>query len=285
MPLVARVSLVVLLFAGLSASLIASDMKAVENQAKMEFFGKNLLMSHPYLKNKLHFNSSGALVGDSEEGTWPINGIIHVDDVDVKPNLVRVHGTREILTLRTENGVLGLQPILLTKHMEIEIEPTGPIASLDDVKQTVTRVLTQENLGRKMNEYWRSQGKITSVDPKTGGMHFEVNKDDGIFGYLADDRPVYILDPAHMVPPKRTHKEEAEYTKSASVLRTQGRTFMLIIINEKGYPELLQLVKELGENLDVQSMAATSQYRYQPAMKDGKPVACVMIAGWEFTSY
>ena len=40
----------------------AADLKPVENQAKMEFSGKNLLMSHPYVKNKLHFNASGALV-------------------------------------------------------------------------------------------------------------------------------------------------------------------------------------------------------------------------------
>ena len=259
----------------------ASDLKPVENKAKMEFFGKSLLMSHYYVNNKLHFNSSGTLVGESEEGTWPTNGLIHVDDIEVKPNLVRLRGTREILALRTQDGKLGLQPILLTKHMELELEAASPIVTLDDVHHTIAQVLHEENYGRKMNEYWHGLTKITSVDSKTGRLTMEGGA-DGIYGYL-DERPVYFPGPA-VQPPKATHKEETDYTKAAAVKRTQGVTFMLVVINEKGYPEFLHLIKDLGDDLDVQSMAGTSQWRFRPAMKDGKPVASVIRVGWEFTS-
>ncbi len=259
----------------------ASDLKSVENQAKMEFHGKTLLMSHYYVNNNLHFNSSGTLVGQSEEGTWPTNGLVHVSDVEVKPNLVRLRGIREILTLRTQDGKLGLQPILLTKHMEVELDAANPIATLDDVRQTVARVFHEENYGRKMNEYWHSLARVTGIDPKTGQLTIEGGS-DGIYGYL-DERPVYFPYPP-VQPPKATHKEEMDYTKAAAVKRTQGLTFMLVVINEKGYPEFLHLTKDLGDNLDVQSMAGTSQWRFRPAMKDGKPVACVITVGWEFTS-
>jgi hypothetical protein len=60
---------------------------------------------------------------------------------------------------------------------------------------------------------------------------------------------------------------------------------MLVVINEKGYPEFLHLIKDLGDDLDVQSLAGTSQWRFQPATKDGKPVASVIRVGWEFTAY
>jgi hypothetical protein len=275
--------LLIVLLACITGAL-ASDLKSVEKQAKMEFFGKTLLMSHPYVSNKLHFNSSGALTGESEEGTWPTNGLLRVEDVELKPNLVHLHGTREILTLRTQDGKLGLQPILLMKHMEIELEPASPISTIEDVKQTVALVFREENLGRKMNEYWRGVAKVTGVDPKSGRMIIE-GAVGGIYGYLDPDRPVYFVNSPVIEPPKATHKEEVNYTKAAAVKRTQGKTFMLLIINEKGYPEFLHLIKDLGDDLDVQALAGTSQWRFRPATKDGKPVACVIKISWEFTSY
>jgi hypothetical protein len=267
----------------LVSSLHASDLKAVENQAKMEFHGKILLMSHPYLNNRLRFNASGVLVGNSEEGTWTMNGIAHVDDVEIKPNLVRLRATREIIVLRTEDGKLGLQPILLTKHMEVELEPSRTIATLDDVKQTVAHAFHEENLGRKINEYWRGMVRITGVNPRTGQLTME-GGDDGIYGYLGGDRPVYFPNDK-IAPPKAIHKEEADYTKAASVKKTQGKTFILVVVNEKGYPEIIHLLKDLGDDLDTQTLAATSQWRFRPATKDGQPVAVVTRVNWEAVTY
>jgi hypothetical protein len=184
----------------------ATDLKSLEKQAKMEFYGKILLMNHYYVSNKLKFNDSGELIGQSEEGTWPTNGLIHIDDVEVKPNLIRLYGTRTILTLRTQDGKLGLQPIQLTKHMQLEVAAVGTISSIDDVRQTVAHVLHEDNYGRKMNEYWHGLAKVTSIDPKTGQMDIEGSV-NGIYGYLEPDRPVYF--PGSSVQgPKVIHKEE-----------------------------------------------------------------------------
>ncbi len=256
-----RLFISVLICVVLVGTLQASDLKAVENKAKMEFHGKTLLMSHYYVSNKLHFNSSGALVGQSEEGTWPTNGLVHVDDVEVKHNLVRRRGKTNDLRLPHQDGNEALT--------------TRPR------RKTVGSVLHEENYGRKMNEYWHGLAKIVGVDPKSGQMTIQGGA-DGVYGYLGE-RAVYFPNPP-IEPPKVTHKEETDYTKAAAVKRTQGLTFMLVIINEKGYPEFLHLIKDLGDDLDVQSMAGTSQWRFRPATKDGKPVACVIRVGWEFTS-
>ena len=283
MPSCAR-SLLPVLIALAAINLVhASDLKPVENQAKMQFFGKNLLMSHPYLNNRLRFNPAGELVGASEEGTWTMNGIVHVDDVEIKPNLVRMRATREIIVLRTEDGKIGLQPILLTKHMEAELEPSGPIATLDDVKQTMAHVFHEENLARKINEYWKGSVRITGVNPRTGQLTIE-GGEDGIYGYLGGDRPVYFPG-GKIEPPKPIHKEQADYTKAASVKKTQGKTFIMVVVNEKGYPEIIHLLKDLGDDLDTQTLAATSQWRYRPATKEGQPVASVTRVNWEAVTY
>ena len=264
-------------------NLLASDLKPVEKQAMMEFYGKNLLLSHPYVNNKLRFNASGALVGSSEEGTWTMNGIAHVENVEVKPNLIRIYAKREIVVLRTEGGKLGLQPIYLTKHLEVELEAANTITMLDDVRQTLGRVFHEENLGRKINEYWRGVVKITGVNPKSGQLAIEGGQ-DGIYGYLEGDHPVY-LPSAQIVPPQRTHKEDAEYTRAAALKRTQGKVFIMVVVNEKGFPAIIHLLKDLGDDLDIQTLAATSQWRFSPATKDGQAVAAVTRVNWEAVTY
>jgi Gram-negative bacterial TonB protein C-terminal len=235
------------------------------------------------VKNKLRFNASGVLLGSSEEGTWTMSGIVHVENVEVKANLIRLSGKREVIVLRTEGGKLGLQPIYLTKHLEVELEAANTIATLDDVRQTLGRVFHEENLGRKINEYWRGLVKITGVNPKSGQLTIEGGQ-DGIYGYLEGDHPVYFPT-SQIVPPQLTHKEDAEYTRAAALKKTQGKVFIMVVVNEKGYPAIIHLLKDLGDDLDVQTLAATSQWRYRPATKDGQPVASVTRVNWEAVTY
>ncbi|HUM04785.1 MAG TPA: energy transducer TonB [Terriglobales bacterium] len=282
MPSYLRAIVVALLGFALVNTVWASDLKVVEKQAMMEYYGHNLLLTRPYVNNKLRFNSAGALLGPSEEGPWTTTGIIHVDNIELKPNRIRVSGKREIIILRTENGKLGLQPIYLTKSMEVELEPTTTIRTLDDVKQTMARVFHEENIGRKLNQYFRGTVTFTGVDPKTGRVAMAGGR-DGIYGYL-DDRPIYL--PTKEIDlPKVTHKENAEYTEAARVKRTQGKMFMMVVVDEKGYPAILHLLKDLGDDMDIQTLAATSQWRFNPAKKDGKPVASIFQVGWEAVTY
>jgi hypothetical protein len=266
----------------LLSALHATNLKDLEKQAMMEFYGHNLLLSHSYVSNKLRFDSSGNLVGTSEEGPWTTTGILHLENIELKPNLIRVSGRREIIILRSEDGKLGLQPIHLTKRMEVELESSTTIATLDDVKQTMARVFHEENIGRKLNQYFRGMVKFTVVDPKSGRLTSEGGR-DGIYGYL-DDHPIY-LPTTGIVPPRVTHKENAEYTEAARANRTQGKMFMMVVVDEKGYPAIIQLLKNLGDDMDIQTLAATSQWRFSAAVKDGKPVASVFRVGWEAVTY
>lgn len=51
---------------------------------------------------------------------------------------------------------------------------------------------------------------------------------------------------------------------------------MLVAVNEKGFPEVLEVTRSLDEALDAQALAAVAQWRFRPAMKDGQPVAVLI---------
>jgi Gram-negative bacterial TonB protein C-terminal len=274
----------ILLFAlAFVTNLPAANYKAIEKQAMLELYGSDLFLSHPYLNNKLRFDAQGALVGSSEEGTWTMNGIVHVENIEVKENLIRVRAKREAVILRTEGGKLGLQPILLTKHLEAELESSKTIATIEDVRETLAHVFHREDLRKKINGYWRGLARITGVNPKSGQLTVE-GVTDGIYGYLEGNQPVY-LPGIQIEPPKPTHKEDAEYTRAGALKKTQGKVFIMLVVNEKGYPAILHLLKDLGDDLDIQTLAATSQWRFRPAMKDGQPVAAVTRVSWEAVTY
>jgi protein TonB len=54
-----------------------------------------------------------------------------------------------------------------------------------------------------------------------------------------------------------------------------------LLVTEEGLPSDLRIEKALGEGLDEKALEAIRQYRFQPAMRDGKPIAArikVMIS-------
>ena len=58
-----------------------------------------------------------------------------------------------------------------------------------------------------------------------------------------------------------------------------------MVVNEEGLPEVLEIKEGLSDGLDIQAMAAVAGWRFQPAMKDGQPVAVLITVQVEFHLY
>lgn len=79
--------------------------------------------------------------------------------------------------------------------------------------------------------------------------------------------------PVGVTPPKAIHMEEAEFSDEARRKGVEGIVIVSFTVSEEGRPTELQVVKSLGYGLDEKALQAVRAYRFQPAMKDGKPVA------------
>jgi TonB family protein len=49
-----------------------------------------------------------------------------------------------------------------------------------------------------------------------------------------------------------------------------------VVVNEKGFPEMLEIVRGLGEGLDIEALVTVARWRFNPALKDGKAVAVLV---------
>ena len=124
---------------------------------------------------------------------------------------------------------------------------------------TITVNFSLSNLGNeKIDDCNRLSGPLTaqSVDPAA-------NTEEG-----------EVLKPVNgVIPPHAIYMPEPEYSKKARKAKLQGTVVLSIIINANGEVHEITVEKSLGLGLDEKAIEAVRQWRFEPAMKDGKPVA------------
>lgn len=73
--------------------------------------------------------------------------------------------------------------------------------------------------------------------------------------------------------PAAVYRSEPHYSKEALEANYQGEVALSLVIDTTGHPTRLRVIKPLGLGMDKEAMDAVSQWRFTPAMKDGKPVS------------
>src|ERR1700730_4702550 len=74
-------------------------------------------------------------------------------------------------------------------------------------------------------------------------------------------------------PPTVVFKVEPEYSEEARKAKFQGTVVLFIVVDEKGNPRDLRVIRPLGLGLDQKAIEAVQKWKFNPGKKDGKPVA------------
>jgi TonB family protein len=82
--------------------------------------------------------------------------------------------------------------------------------------------------------------------------------------------------PNGIIRPKLIHSVEAEFSDEARRRRIEGTVLVSFTVSEQGLPIDMRIVKSVGYGLDEQALQAVNQYRFEPALQDGKPVPAPM---------
>lgn len=73
--------------------------------------------------------------------------------------------------------------------------------------------------------------------------------------------------------PRAIYKPEPEYSPEARQAKYQGTVVLSLVVGSDGKPHNVQVARSLGMGLDEKAMEAVQQWRFEPAMKDGRRVA------------
>jgi bla regulator protein blaR1 len=73
--------------------------------------------------------------------------------------------------------------------------------------------------------------------------------------------------------PKLLFAPDPEFTEKAQKAKYQGVCVLALIVDEQGKPQRIQVVRHLGMGLDKKAVEAVKQYKFEPALRNDKPVA------------
>jgi TonB family protein len=73
--------------------------------------------------------------------------------------------------------------------------------------------------------------------------------------------------------PKVISSPDPGYTKEARRAKHEGICVLSLIVGSDGMPRDIRVARSLGMGLDEKAIEAVKKWRFDPAMKDGKPVA------------
>ena len=110
-----------------------------------------------------------------------------------------------------------------------------------------------------------------------GGTAFPARQQPDAYG-------VYSLGDG-VTPPKPVFMPNPEYTDKARKKKISGTVLVAIIVTDEGTVRDAKIIKSLEKSLDQQALATVSTWKFEPATKDGKPVAVHLTVDVSFKLY
>jgi TonB family protein len=158
----------------------------------------------------------------------------------------------------------------LKVDIEIELPSEEPDEKAFSSAMHAVFLTGSESMIDIVSAYWRGyfakqEGKPQSVPHPTG--------------------PISRIIPSEPSPPRPTYQPDPDYSDAARKAKYQGTLLIYLVIDVSGTTRDLQILRPLGLGLDEKAVAAVSTWKFEPAQKDGKPVAVAINVEVNFHLY
>jgi len=107
---------------------------------------------------------------------------------------------------------------------------------------------------------------------------------------LAQNEPDTTAEPIYemgsgITSPKSVYAPNPSYDEKARKKKINGVVILAMVITAQGKVRDVKVIKSVDEGLDKQAVATVSTWRFEPATKDGKPVAVHLKTEVNFRLY
>jgi TonB family protein len=196
------------------------------------------------------FDSAGQSLDAAPSSGWLLYGGIYIEKLTLSPDTLRLEGPRAAMIADNENG----QPTLVrfSKTQQIEIHLDQPLKSLDDAEAVMGRVFfpTADAADRAWPELRRADNNTP------------------------DDQIYHVGNGTSA--PRPTYTPEPDFSEEARHAKFQGTVLLRVVVSETGNIVRIKLQRFLGKGLDENAMEELKLWRFDPATRQGKPVAVEM---------
>lgn len=78
-------------------------------------------------------------------------------------------------------------------------------------------------------------------------------------------------------------RPEPEYSEEARKAKFQGVVLVSLVVDEKGNPQNIRVMRPLGLGLDEKAIEAVQKWRFKPGLKEGRPVPVTALIEVKFS--
>jgi len=242
----------------------------LQSDLRHAYTGKILSLRIPSNLDVLHFDSNGKGARPSNGEPWTTCSLFRVRKIGLKFAQIVIEGERQAVVL-SPDPVKKLLLVELDRPVHVTIDSPPSVRTLGDSKSVLLRIFVPGDLLARMTSAWRSE-----VDLNRNLADASKATPDGRVGFLAQNRPVYVGD-ALPTPPLAIYKPVPTVSGKAHHKNSGGKCRVRMVVNERGFPEILEVLQQLRQGLDNEVLAAVSQWRFKPAQRDSLPVAAMLI--------
>lgn len=273
----AKLAIIVLAMGSLSSAGSAD----LEKQLTAAYKGKVLTLRQFYEGSRLQFSSDGRLVGSAPVGSWTVDGQIEIREIHLQEQALQIRGRRLRLFFDPSNrqmvdtgeihpdspeaklfgkfGDKSWKKFTESASVEVDLALASPPKDEKDIAQVLSKIFLfpADELADSVPACWKSfvlgqegepvpRGPITPSVFKVGGG---------------------------VSPPRAQFTPDPEYSETARQAGYGGTTVLWLVVSPEGHAEDVRIVKPIGLGLDEKAVEAVRQWRFDPAHKDGAPVA------------
>ena len=273
-----------------------------ENALK-QFEGKVLVLRHPLEGSSQEYDAAGKVLKGGDEGPWTVYGGVLIDKVALSPDKLRVQGRRMLfLFLKGQFTAMEFKRLKrpvdppFPPSVELEIALDRPLDSGEDARAVLDRMfaLDTKSLLESLPEFWRGPLTDQLVYDPSRGREAEFRMELPPPGIRQPDRKaapetIGADQPFHVgagvAAPKATFTPEPKFSDIARYEKFQGTVVLDVIVGKDGAIHRIRLVRPLGLGLDESARSTIQTWRFQPATRNGQPVAVEMNIEVAFNLY
>ena len=283
------------LFFAFPATCQTGDLK---HHLRDQYQGKTLLLRGFYSGEKLHYDSKGALIGGATPGDWTADGFVVVTDLQLSKHRLAIKARRLMVVSEQREfrflAETARKPAKKAPIVKIEAE----LDTAQHADSAISRLFLtpEDDFPNLVPDYWKPC-VAAGLLGKDANCHFShelqtipglgFSKRDAATGSLPQERsnnPVSRLGQG-ISPPKAISQPEPEFSDRARQAKYQGTTTLGLIVSKEGLPTSIRVVNPLGGGLDARAVEAVERWRFNPAQKDGQPVAVEIMVEVDFHLY
>ena len=248
--------------------------KDLQQKLRDDYESQFLALRSPDCAAEVRLDQDGHNVGRPEPCPLAIGGLLKIDHVDLKGNLLHFKTHRVLLA---EDDLRAfLTPTMAEVVLTFKAPPAAR-GALDAAMKSA--FLSPNDLATEKQAYWHEQMPLTG---NTAGHGASANGTP--IGFL-EAQPVYLVQPSVVSPPQGTFVPDPKFPEPERQARHQGRVELFVVINQAGQPAFLKVVHGLSDLFDGSALLTASRWRFKPAIKDGKAVAVAVNIDMNFRLY